>query len=335
MRTPHGLPLDPADAQRDCTLTLCAHSRAAISVPHSGGGYQPTRAKITRPPSDMINSRPHSEGSRTVSQGVGWIPDEIDISVPSMARIYDYMLGGAHNFPADRQFAEKAIVIDPTLPAVARACRATLGRMIPFLIESGVRQFIDCGSGIPTSSNVHQIAQNIDPSCRILYVDNDPIAVAHSELMLADNDRATMLRADLRDPAFVLSSPEAGSLLNLNEPVALLFSMILHWIPDAEGVYDMVRQYREAVPSDSHLAIFHAGTEVENKQADLDEALKNAPTHQVTLRTRDQLDELFGEFELVEPGLVSPADWRPRQPVVVSDEDDVSRMVFAGVGRKP
>src|SRR5262245_6223814 len=152
-----------------------------------------------------------------------WIPDDVDISRPSVARVYDYALGGAHNLACDRAVFQQLLSIHPRVREMAWTNRAFLRRVVLYMMDRGIRQFLDLGSGIPTVGNVHEIAQRADPSCRVVYVDSDPIAVAHSELMLADNDQAAMIGADMRDPELILRHHTTRRLLDFDEPLGALF----------------------------------------------------------------------------------------------------------------
>src|SRR5439155_21352523 len=157
-----------------------------------------------------------------------WVPDGLDLDRPSAARIYDYLLGGGHNFAHDRELAERFLIAQPYAREIARLNRAFLRRVVLHMIDAGVYQFLDLGSGIPTVGNVHEIAQKAEPDARVVYVDYEDVAVAHSELMLEDNDRATIVQADLTDPPAVLEHPEAQKLLDLNQPVGLLMVGVFH-----------------------------------------------------------------------------------------------------------
>ncbi|WP_199442795.1 SAM-dependent methyltransferase [Umezawaea beigongshangensis] len=266
-----------------------------------------------------------------------WVPQSVDISVPSMARTYDFMLGGGHNFAVDREVGLQIERAMPGLRHAARVNRAFLGRVVRFMTDRGVRQFLDLGSGIPTVSNVHQVAQAEDPECRVVYVDRDPVAVAHSELMLTGNDRAAVVRADMRHPEEILSSPEVKSLLDLDEPVGLLMLLMLHWVPDDSDPAGLVARYLDAVPSGSCVAITHvSGDHQDEKLTRATDVIERSKSpDQVTLRTHAQISALFGECELVEPGLVGCGEWRPRGPGDISDSPSMNMLVYAGVGCKP
>lgn len=271
-----------------------------------------------------------------MQQQQAWVPKSVDMSVPSMARTYDFMLGGGHNFAVDREVGVKIERAMPGLRQAARVNRAFLGRVVRFMMSQGIRQFLDIGSGIPTVGNVHQIAQHEDPECHVVYVDRDPVAVAHSELMLADNDNAAVVHADMREPDSILSSPEARRLLNLDEPVGLLMLLMLHWVPDDSDPLGLLARYRDPLAGGSYLAITHVTDDHQDEK--LTEATgiieRSKSPDQVTLRTHDQILPMFGDFELVEPGLVGCAMWRPVSPVDIADDSEMNMLVYAGAARK-
>ncbi len=243
-----------------------------------------------------------------------WIPEGVDPERPSIARIYDFYLGGNHNLPADREAAREVIEVMPELPDVMRVNRAFLRRCVRYLVDSGLRNFLDLGSGIPTAGNVHEIAQAVDPTARVVYVDSDPVAVAHSQEILTGNDRALVVQADLRDPAGVLAHPEVNRLLllGLGEPIAVLMSAVLHFVPDDDEAAALVAAYRDAMPSGSYLALSHAS----NRQESADRVGRAADQYSRTvapmkLRTLDDVAGLLKGFELVDPGIVYCSEWRP------------------------
>lgn len=266
-----------------------------------------------------------------------WVPPGVDISVPSVARLYDFMLGGGHNFAADREVGIRIERSMPGLRQAARVNRAFLGRVVRFMMAHGIRQFLDIGSGIPTVGNVHEIAHQVDPRCRVVYVDRDPIAVAHSELMLAGNDHAAIVQADMRDPELILSSPPARRLLDLSEPLGLLMLLMLHWIPDDSDPFGLLARYRDPLAEGSFLAITHAtGDRQGEKLTEATDVIERSKSpDQVTLRSHDAIVPMFGDFQILEPGLVGCALWRPGGPADVSDDVDMNALVYAGVGRKP
>src|SRR4051812_3645423 len=166
-----------------------------------------------------------------------WAPRSIDITVPSVSRMYDYYLGGSHNFEVDREAARRAMEFMPGLPKVMQANRAFLRRAVRFAVGEGVTQFLDIGSGIPTFGNVHEVAQAAAPGARVVYVDHDPVAVAHSEAVLEGDEGAGVVAGDLRKPRDILASSEVGRLIDLNRPVALLLVAVLHFVEDADDPY--------------------------------------------------------------------------------------------------
>ncbi|MGH3320378.1 MAG: SAM-dependent methyltransferase [Streptosporangiaceae bacterium] len=263
-----------------------------------------------------------------------WAPGEIELERPSIARVYDSWLGGSHNFAVDREMADEAVRAWPGLLEVMRANRAFLGRAVRFLVGEGVRQFLDLGSGIPTVGNVHEVAQEVAPEARVVYVDLDPVAVAHSQAILARNERATVVQADLGDPERVLADPEARRLLDLGEPVGLLMVAVLHFLSDRDDPWRVVARYRDAVLSGSYVAITHGGYEGRDEPAARVSALYRQSAHALSLRSRERIEALFDGFELVEPGFVHLAWWRP-------DSEEEARSFpegvpgFGGVGRKP
>lgn len=265
-----------------------------------------------------------------------WVPWIIDTTAPSGARTYDYLLGGNHNFEADRAMADQVERAVPGIRAAARMNRAFLARAVRFMIGEGVRQFLDVGSGIPTVGNVHEIAQEEDPDCRVVYVDRDPIAVAHSELMLSANERAGIVEADMRDPERVLTHEVTRGLIDFDQPVGLLFLLVLHWVPDDAGPASLVARYRSAIASGSYLAITHMTDDIQEDKISTVAGIvrENRGAGQVFPRTRTEISGLFGDFALVEPGLVPTGVWRPGGAGDISDDPEMNELSFAGVARK-
>jgi SAM-dependent methyltransferase len=231
------------------------------------------------------------------------------------ARIYDYYLGGIHNFPADQQAARTLVTQFPCIPAVARANRAFLRRAVSFLVEAGVRQFLDIGSGIPTAGNVHEIAQEVAPETRVVYVDIDPMAVAESLDLLEGNQLATAIRGDLREPRAILDHPEVRRLLDLRRPVGLLLVSVLHFVPDDAEAYAAVAEFAGALPPGGYLALSHAASEAFDplfEQApDRADVYKQQTPTPGTSRTRPEVERFFTGLDLVDPGVVRLGEWRP------------------------
>jgi SAM-dependent methyltransferase len=243
--------------------------------------------------------------------------------------VYDYFLGGAHNFDVDRQLAEAIGRAAPDVVETARANRHFLRRAVSFLVDAGVRQFLDIGSGIPTVGNVHEIAQAVAPDARVVYVDIDPIAVAHSRAILRDNPTAAVLCIDLRDPAKILA--EAPILIDFTEPVAVLLAGVLHFVPDSDEPGEVVRQLRDALAPGSYLLISHATGDGQPSAVREAQQLTGRAA-EITLRTHAEIAAYFGPFTLVEPGLVHVGRWRP-DPSDVPDPHPERVAGYAGVGR--
>jgi SAM-dependent methyltransferase len=258
----------------------------------------------------------------------------VNLDSPSPARVYDYFLGGSHNFEVDRQMAARLQQAMPDIGEIMRANRSFLRRAVRYLVEIGVRQFLDLGSGIPTVGNVHEIAQKAAPDAKVVYVDVDPVAVAHSTVVLADNPRTAVVTADLRQPEQVLRDPLLTALLDLSRPVAVLLVGVLHQIRDAD-LAALIAFYRSVMAPGSYLVMSQATAD--SRPAEL-KAFQNTynrgygPGIDMTLRTRDQVLALFDGFELVEPGLVQLPEWRPETPDEVGD-DPVRFSTYAAIGR--
>jgi S-adenosyl methyltransferase len=246
----------------------------------------------------------------------GWVPPEVDTTKANVARVYDYWVGGDHNFQADRDLARTITALDPNIRATMRANRAFLGRVVRFLAgQAGIRQFLDIGSGIPTENNVHQVAQDTAPGSRVVYVDSDDVAVAHSRLLLADNPDATVIQADLREPAKILADPETQLLLDFTQPVAVFLVAVLHFIPDTGQATDIVATLRDALAPGSYLVICHAcRDEQPGLAASFENVYNSRVTAQLAMRSRDEIAGLCDGFTLLEPGLVWIPEWRPDFP---------------------
>jgi SAM-dependent methyltransferase len=265
----------------------------------------------------------------------GWVPPEIDTSKANIARVYDYWLGGSHHFRADQDAARTLIAVEPNTRAIIRANRAFLGRAVRFLArEAGIRQFLDIGSGIPTEQNVHQIAQGAAPGSRVVYVDNDEVAVAHSRLILEDNPDATVIQADLREPAKILADPETQLLIDFTRPVALLLVAVLHFIPDEAGPARIIATLRDALAPGSYLVICHSCRDAKPDLADAAQTVYSSRVAgEMCLRTREEIGALFDGFTLVGPGLVWMPEWRPDSPGDVPANPQ-QYWGLAGVGRR-
>jgi SAM-dependent methyltransferase len=263
-----------------------------------------------------------------------WAPRSIDISVPSVSRMYDYYLGGSHNFEVDREAARRAMEFMPGLPKVMQANRAFMRRAVRYAADEGISQFLDIGSGIPTFGNVHEEAQAARPGARVVYVDHDPVAVAHSQAVLEGNGDTGVVAADLRKPQEILRSPEVERLIDLNQPVALLLVAILHFVEDEDDPYGAVAELGEALAPGSLLVLTHAsyeGIPLPPERAggavDVYRDIRNP----LIMRSREEIARFFEGYDMVEPGLVPPPRWRP--DTAPEDEDPYAFSGFAGVGR--
>jgi hypothetical protein len=262
-----------------------------------------------------------------------WVPDDVDPNRPSAARIYDYLLGGAHNFAADREMADKLLALQPNVRAIARRNRAFLRRAVLFMLEAGTRQFLDLGSGIPTVGNVHEVAQEVVPDVRVVYVDYESVAVEHSRLLLEGNDQATIVEADIRRPDDVMEAEGTRRLLDFTEPIGILAVTLGHYIPDDDDPAALFARYRDAVPAGSHLALTHLTNDFAAIRGEEIVETMSRTRDQVFPRTRDQVLELFHGFDLVPPGLVTTSRWRPDSPDAHATDPEEDGL-YAGVGRK-
>jgi SAM-dependent methyltransferase len=255
-----------------------------------------------------------------------WAPESIDLDRPNAARVYDYLLGGAANFETDRQFAEKLLEMMPQARTAARLNRAFLRRAVRYCVSQGITQFLDIGSGVPTSGNVHEIA----PEARVLYVDNEPVAVTHSELLLRDNELASSMQGDLTNPAPILAS----QILDFSRPIALLTVAVLHFIPDDQNPREAMAQYVSALAPGSYLVLSHGVERTRLPGAENVDRLYETSANPGVRRTPAEVAAFFDGLNLVEPGLVWTPQWHPDSPEDVGDDPE-SALVMAGVAQKP
>lgn len=267
-------------------------------------------------------------------------PPGVDITRPSIARVYDYMLGGKDNFAVDREAAEMSLQITPDGPEAARSSRAFLRRVVRYLVgEAGIRQFLDLGSGLPTQGNVHEIAHEIDQSVRVVYVDNDPMVLAHAAALLDDAQTTTVVQADIRRPEEILRHPDVLRSLDFDQPIGLLMLAILHHLNDHEEPGGVAARLTDAMPSGSYVAISHfRDPGAEHPEASR-KALEVEKVFNQTLgtgrwRTQLEIESYFAGLELVEPGVVPMAEWRP-DPDTPGGQTDTYYTFVGGVARKP
>ncbi|GAA3446643.1 SAM-dependent methyltransferase [Planomonospora venezuelensis] len=239
------------------------------------------------------------------------VPAGVDPSMPSSARVYNYLLDGKDHFEIDRAVAARLLEAAPDTRLVAKASRRFLLGAVRHMAESGVRQFLDLGAGIPASPSVHEVAQEVHPGARTVYVDYDPVVKLHNEALLADGKDVASLQADVRDPAGILQAPEVTGLVDFSEPVGVLLVGVLHFVTDEEDPAGIVRAFRDRMAPGSHLLLSHAMAESDpGAKARLLASTAGSPAQPV-FRTHEQVLALFDGFDLVEPGLVPVQDWRP------------------------
>ncbi|MGV9376167.1 SAM-dependent methyltransferase [Nonomuraea sp. NPDC003707] len=257
-------------------------------------------------------------------------PPEIDTTVAHSARVWNYWLGGKDHYAVDREVGDRLSRINPDIAFTARADRAFLHRSVRHLVaEAGVRQFLDIGTGLPTAGNTHEIAQSLAPETRVVYVDNDPVVLAHAKALLVGTPegRTNYIQADLHDPDTILRA--AADTLDFTQPIAIMLLGIVHFINDDDEAYAIIKRLLDAVPSGSHLALVHI-TAFFNPEAKREEVRhwNEHGTPKLTIRSPEQVGRFFDGLEILPPGIVSTTRWRP-------DIDDVPEVDgFCGVGRK-
>ena len=264
-----------------------------------------------------------------------WVPPGVDTQKANTARVYDYWLGGTHNFLADQDVGRAISAVEPNMRGIARANRAFLRRAVRFLGQQGIDQFLDIGSGIPTEGNVHEIAQRANSAARVAYVDVDPVAIAHSKAILEGNQNARVIDADLRGPEKILANETVGRLIDLGRPVGLILMVVLHFISDSEQPGEIVATLRDALAPGSYLVLGHATVDGKPAVAHATEKVYNrGVATKLHLRTHAEILSLFDGFDLLDPGLVFAPVWRPDSPDDVPAEPrEFGTLV--GVARKP
>ena len=259
---------------------------------------------------------------------------KIDMSVPHVARIYDFWLGGKDNFEADREVGRKTAEVNPALLEGVRGNRAFLARSVRYLAsECGIRQFLDIGTGIPASNNTHEVAQAAAPDSRVVYLDNDPIVLAHARALLKGSDPGQIdyLDADIRNTDKVLDA--ASATLDFSQPIAVMMIAILHCIPDDDNPLGIVRKLVSAVPSGSYLALSHPGSDFAHpeRNSGVEARMNEVMPTKITFRRREQVLAFFDGLDLVEPGLIRVPEWHPDSPEGAANPAEV----WGGVARKP
>jgi S-adenosyl methyltransferase len=267
-----------------------------------------------------------------VTRQTNWVPTSVDLEKPSAARVYDYLLGGNHNFAVDREFVAELVKVQPEAKRLAVNNRAFMRRAVMFMIDQGIRQFLDLGSGIPTVGNVHEIAQEADPTSRVVYVDFEHVAVAHSQLLLQGNENAAMVQADVTKPSMALRDEQTRRLLDFDQPIGLLAITIGHYILEDQDPYGVFADYRDALAPGSYLAITHFTDDFNEIHGDELVAQMAKTQNNVCYRSKAEVMRLFGDFELVEPGLVTCSSWRPERESMIETPDKDG--FYSGVARK-
>jgi hypothetical protein len=280
---------------------------------------------------EMTSDDSAAPGDGATFAKAGSLP--FDTGMAHQARIYDYLLGGKDNYAADRAAAEAGLKVWPGMAFTARANRAFLGRAVRYLAgDAGIRQFLDLGTGIPTAGNTHQVAQAIAPESRVVYVDYDPVVLAHARALLTSSAAGATeyIDADLRDTPAILS--QAARLLDFSQPVAVTMLTILHAIPDSDDPHAIVAKVMDAVPAGSYLVISHAGSDLLDPQAlgRFQNSWSGKVQQPVTWRDRDQVARFFAGTDLVTPGLVPVEEWRPEP----GTGDGGRSAGWSGMGRK-
>ncbi|CND99891.1 S-adenosyl methyltransferase [Mycobacterium tuberculosis] len=268
-------------------------------------------------------------------------PAGVDVTIPNVARIYDYFLDGKDNYEADREAAEQIIRTAPATRATALASRHFLARVVRFLaVEAGIDQFLDIGCGLPTQRNVHEVAQDALSDASVVYVDNDPVVLTHARALLAARTRTEVIGGDVRDPESILTDPDLTAVLDLDRPVGVLLFSVLHCVADDDLVHGAVRRLRDALAPGSHLAISHitrppadSGYRGAAEGAARTYRERGANTG-MTFRDREQIAGFFDGMELLEPGLVGLPDWRPYPGLGPVSGQGLPPVYLCGVGRK-
>jgi hypothetical protein len=284
----------------------------------------------------MPNADDSGVSSSAAQQDPDWLPPELNTGVAHTARVYNYWLGGRENFAADRALGDAMIAAMPATRFAARANRAFLGRAVRYLAaEAGIRQFLDIGCGIPAAGNTHEVAQAAAPDSRVVYVDNDPIVLAHAKaLMKGDAAGATaFIQADLHEPDQILANPLLRRTLDLNKPVALMLVAVVHFFTDAENPLGIASTLLDALPSGSYLTISHLTADfLDPEQAAAGQAAGQRSGVTYVPRTQAEVAAFFTGLDLVDPGVVPILTWRPDGGVPA---DPLAAHSYAAMGRKP
>jgi hypothetical protein len=263
--------------------------------------------------------------------GSGEGPAGLDTTIANVARVYDYMLGGKDNFAADRELGKQLIEAFPQSARIARENRQFLGRAVRYCAQQGAGQFLDLGSGLPTMDNVHEAARRVIPGAAVVYVDNDRVALAHANALLATSAGVAAIWGDVREPHKILADAADRGVIDLSQPMVVLLVAVLHFITDDEDPWGIVKVFRDAMPPGSYLVLSHATHDALPEESARARTMYRGASSPLVTRSHDQIAAFFTGLELVEPGLASTTQWRPQGPERTSKKADL----YAGVGRKP
>jgi hypothetical protein len=256
----------------------------------------------------------------------------LDTSVPNVARVYDYMLGGKDNFAADRELGKQLLDAFPQSSWIARQNRQFMGRAVRYCAEQGVLQFLDVGSGLPTMDNVHEVARRVSPGAAVVYVDNDRVALSHANALLAKSPGVAAIWGDVREPGKILADAAASGVIDLGRPVVVLLAAILHFITDAEDPAGLVAVFRDAMPPGSFLILSHASHDVMPEESARARDMYRSASSPLVTRSYADVAAFFTGLDLVEPGVVPTARWRTVRSATATA---MTADLLAGVGRKP
>lgn len=261
------------------------------------------------------------------------LPKGIDVTVPNVARVYDYLLDGKDNFESDRQTAEHLISLVPGVRETVAENRQFLRRAVRYLAQDAeIDQFLDVGVGLPTRGAVHEVAHEVNPAARVAYVDYDPVVVLHGGVLLTEPDRSIVVRGDVRDPAALLADPVIRQHLDFSRPVAVILLAIMHFVADDDDPYGIVATIRDALPAGSYLVLAHVSVdEIPEDVVERAVGLYSRASEPLTPRTRDQVARFFDGFDLVEPGITREYAWRPDPSTDLTGKFSLG---WVGVGRK-
>ncbi|MFI0372579.1 SAM-dependent methyltransferase [Actinomadura sp. 1N219] len=259
-------------------------------------------------------------------------PYDFDVDTPNAARMYDYYLGGKDNYPADREAAEKIMALGPSRD-ICVANRRFLGRAVRLAARDGIRQFLDLGTGLPTQENVHEVAQREAPGARVVYVDYDPVVLAHARALKAIDATTAVVREDVRKPREILDHPEVLGLIDFSEPVAVLFVAVLHCLTDDEDPWGVVRAFAERMAPGSHLIVSHLTDDAHPDVGAAAREVYDAATAPLIHRGHAAISRFFDGFEVLEPGVTVVNEWRPEGDL--DRERPGGEWFYVGVGRKP